>query len=183
LVCFGCRAVTILPGTMKSLVWGSSAAILLIGCSDATAPAPGTFRARLNGARVVALSGVSNAGPFFSVQYPDARLAIRMFATDGDTVRAIVIHCPGQDVPSPGTYAVSPSESDCGGSYSRVVSTQETGIIVLEQASASSGSVTINSSDGSQAAGTFSFQGTLVVGSDTDGTLTASGAFSAAVGP
>jgi hypothetical protein len=169
--------------SMKSLACRLLGASLLISCSDTTAPAAGTFRARLNGGRVADLSGESNAGPFFSVEYPSARFAMRMFDTRGDEVRAIVIHCPGEDPPAPGTYAVSESESDCAGSYSRVVATLETGTTVLEQATASSGGLTISTSAEGQAAGTFNFQGILVTGSDSGATLSVSGIFSAAVGP
>ncbi len=156
---------------------------LIIGCSDVTAPAPGMFRAQLSGARVAAMSGPSNAGPIFSEQFPDPQFAIRMFAPQGDTIRVIAIHCPGQEPPARGRYAVNVSESDCLGSYSRVVSTLEGGATVLEQASASSGTVTISSSSEGQTVGTFNFTGILVLGSDSAGSMAASGAFSAGVVP
>jgi hypothetical protein len=129
------------------------------------------------------MSGASNAGAIYTVDFPDARFAIRMFAEQGDTVGVITILCPGQEPPAPGTYAVTASESDCPGTYSRVLFPPEGGAVILEQASASSGSLTISTSSGDQTAGTFSFSGILVVGSDSVGTVTASGEFSAVVGP
>jgi hypothetical protein len=130
------------------------------------------------------MSGASNAGTIYTVDFPDGRFAIRMFAEQGDTVGVITILCPGQEPPAPGMYAVTASESDCPGTYTRAVFPPEGGAIILEQASASSGSVTIiSTSSGDQTAGTFSFSGILVVGSDSVGTVTASGEFSAVVGP
>jgi hypothetical protein len=160
-----------------------SGAILIVGCSEGTGPSPGVFRAQLSGARVAAMSGASNAGVIYTVDFPDARFAIRMFAQRGDTVRVITILCPGEEPPAPGTYAVTASVSDCPGTYSRVVFPVEGGTIILEQASASSGSVTISASSGDQTVGTFTFTGILVVGTDSVGTVAASGEFSAAVGP
>ena len=158
-------------------------AVIIAGCSEGTAPSPGTFQAQLSGARMAALSGASNAGTIYTVDFPDARFAIRMFAEPGDTVRVITILCPGQEPPAPGTYAVTALESDCPGTYTRAVFPPEGGTIILEQASASSGSVRIITSSGDQTAGTFTFSGILVVGSDSVGTVTASGEFSAVVGP
>jgi hypothetical protein len=129
------------------------------------------------------MSGVSNAGAIYTVEFPEARFAIRMFAEQGDTVRVITILCPGPEPPAPGTYAVTTSEPDCPGTYSRVVFPPEGGTIILEQASASSGSVTISTSSGDQTVGTFTFSGILVVGSDSVGTVAASGEFNAVVGP
>jgi hypothetical protein len=141
-------------------------ALLLFGCSDgseATAPAGGLFQARLSGARTAVLTGASNAGSVFTEDAPGPRFAIRMYAEQEDTVRAIVIDCPGQERPAPGTYPVSAATDHCRGSYARVVSTLGTGAIVLEQAAASSGSVTITASSDGQLGGTFSFTGMLVV--------------------
>ena len=158
-------------------------AVLLIGCSDVTAPAAGMFQAQLSGARVATMSGPSNAGTSFTADFPDTRFAIRMFATQGDTVRVITFLCPGEAPPAPGTYPVTQAASDCPGRYSRVVSTLAGGTVVLEQAAASFGSLTISPSGEGQTVGTFSITGLLVVGTDSVGTLDASGTFSATVGP
>lgn len=155
-------------------------AALTCGCSDATGPEPGTFRAQLSGARVAAMAGPSNAGLIYG-ELPGARFAIRMFAPQGDTVRVISIQCPGEDPPAPGTHAVSASEADCVGSYARIVTPPAGETIVLEQASASSGSVTISASTESLTTGSFNFDGILVLVSDSVGTVAAEGEFSAEV--
>jgi hypothetical protein len=63
------------------------------------------------------------------------------------------------------------------------VSSLENGTTVLERAEASSGQLTISESGGGQVAGTFGWSGTLLVGSDPGGTLSASGSFSADAAP
>jgi hypothetical protein len=157
-------------------------AVLTTGCSDAAAPSPGMFRARLSGALVATMSGPSNAGTIFT-EASGTQFAIRMFTPQGDTLRSLSIACPGEEPPATGTYAVNESGSDCVGGYGSLVSTLETGTIILEQLSASSGSVTISPSSEGQIEGIFSFAGTLVVGSDSVGSVAASGAFSADVLP
>lgn len=160
-------------------------AALVFGCSDATTPpADGSFRARLGGARVLALSGPSNARSFFAEEFPtEERFGISMFSPQGDTLRTIGIQCPGHEVPAPGTYTVDPSGSKCMGGYSRFVSTSQAGTTVLEQASASSGRVTFTAAGAGQVAGTFELSGVLVEGTDSVGTLGVSGAFSAELLP
>jgi hypothetical protein len=160
-----------------------SIAALVLGCSDATAPAGGTFRAQLSGARVLALSGSSIARAFSTEEFPDERFAISMFAAQGDTLLTIGIHCPGHEVPAPGTYTVDTSASGCMGGYSRIVSTSQAGTTVLEDASASSGRLTITAASAGQAVGMFALSGVLMAGADSVGTLSASGAFSAEVLP
>jgi hypothetical protein len=157
--------------------------LLLAGCSDAAAPGPGSFHARLSGVRMTTLSGESGASPFFGVEYPDARFAIRMFDQGGGEVRALVLHCPGETPPPAGAYAVSTAVADCAGSYSRVRTTVEGEISVLETMQASSGQLTVNAVDGGEVTGSFNFQGTLVVGSDSGGRLLATGAFSSTTFP
>jgi hypothetical protein len=49
----------------------------MLGCSDATGPAPGTFQARLHGALSLGLSGPSNAGLIYTELPPYTRFAIR----------------------------------------------------------------------------------------------------------
>jgi hypothetical protein len=103
-----------------------------------------------------------------------------MFAERGDTLRTIVILCPGAERPSPGTYPVSPAAEACTGSYVRAVLSMEGGFTVLENADASAGSVTIGpSSEGAN--GSFRFSGTLVIGADSVGPVTVSGYFRAVV--
>src|SRR5918996_2357169 len=130
-------------------------AVLLSGCSESAEPSPGMFRAQLEGARVATLSGPSNAGPTFTEEFPEPRFTIRMFASQGDTIRAIVIGCRGEQPPPSGTYAVDPSGSGCVGSYSRSIATPDVGAIVLEQTTASAGSVRITESGAGQTSGTF----------------------------
>jgi hypothetical protein len=158
-------------------------ASVMLGCSDATGPAPGTFRAGLSGALSLGLSGASNAGLIYTEEVPYAQFAIRMYAGQGDNILAIALVCPGEGSPAPGKYPVSSSQGDCVGSYSRIVSTLEDGTLVREHVSASSGSLTISRSTESETAGTFNFKGVLVLGSDSVGTVAASGSFSAVVHP
>ena len=93
----------------------------MLGCSDGTGPAPGTFQARLSGAVSLGLSGTSNAGLISTEELPNPQFAIRMYAGEGDTIRAIALTCPGQGPPAPGRYLVRSSETDCRGNYSRIV--------------------------------------------------------------
>jgi hypothetical protein len=155
-------------------------AALVLGCSDAaTSPADGSFRAQLGGARMLSLSGSSIARSFFVEEFPTERFGISMFSPQGDTLRTIGIHCPGHEVPAPGTYTVDASGSQCMGGYSRIASTSQAGTVVLAQARASSGRVTFTAAGAGQAVGTFELSGVLVEGTDSVGTLGVSGAFSA----
>jgi hypothetical protein len=127
---------------------------------------------------VAVLSGSSNASAFSTEESPDPRFVIRMFAPQGDTIRFLSIGCPGESAPEPGTYALGESESDCHGSYVRLLSTLD-GTITFEKLSASSGTVRISAAEQGQTAGTFNFSGTLVVGESPAGVMGASGSFSA----
>jgi hypothetical protein len=131
---------------------------------------------------VAGLAGDADGSAFFSVEYPDARFAIRMFDSDQEELRALVLHCPGETPPGPGSYDLSGSDADCAGTYSRV-RTDSLGGTILEQADAVSGRLTISGLDAGELTGSFNFQGTLVVGSDSGGTLFATGAFSATTEP
>ena len=102
-------------------------AVVMLGCSDGTGPAPGTFQARLSGAISFGLSGTSNAGLISTEELPNPQFAIRMYAGEGDTIRAIALTCPGQGPPAPGRYLVRSSETDCRGNYSRIVSSLRMG--------------------------------------------------------
>ena len=154
---------------------------LLIGCSDAAAPGAGTFRARLTGARLETLSGVSNADQIFAEPFPGPQFAIRMYALRGDTTVVLVLRCPGDGPPDAGEYQLDESDEHCIATYARVLSTAEGAAIVLESMAASSGTLTIGASDPGQTQGSFVFSGVLVSDADSMGTLHASGAFSADV--
>jgi hypothetical protein len=158
-------------------------AVVILGCSDGTGPAPGTFQAQLSGVLSLGLSGPSNAGVIYTEELPTAQFAIRMYAGQGDTVQAIALTCPGEGPPAPGRYLVSPSETDCRGNYSRFVSSLENGTIVLERVKASSGSLTISTSAEGETTGSFNFVGILILGSDSVGSVAASGSFNAEVYP
>ncbi|MGH7578551.1 MAG: hypothetical protein ACREM9_00140 [Gemmatimonadales bacterium] len=156
-------------------------AILLSGCSESAGPSPGTFSARLTGARMASVAGFSNASSVFAE--PGQQFTIRMFAPRGDTVRAIVIACPGDRPPGPGVHALDVSDAACTGRYSRVISSLEGGTRILEEAVASSGSVTIEVSEAEQTVGEFTFSGVLVVDTDSVGTLHVAGSFNSDVLP
>ena len=158
-------------------------ATLWSACSDGTGPSAGTFRAQLRGAHVAALSGTSNARAFATEESPDPRFTISMFAPQGDTIRLLSVGCPGEQPPEPGTYDIGESESDCHGSYVRLLSTLEDGTIIFERLSVSSGAVRISAVEQGQTAGTFDFSGTLVVGESPAGVMGASGSFSATTVP
>ena len=158
-------------------------ATFLFACSDGTGPPSGTFRAQLSGAHVATLSGPSNARAFATEESPDPRFAINMFAPQGDTIRSLSVDCPGQEPPAPGTYSVGESESDCHGSYGRLLSTLENGTIIFERLSASSGVVRISAVEQGLTTGTFRFSGTLIVGESPAGVMGASGSFSATTVP
>ena len=164
---------------MKPHGAGLLAWVVLSGCSDSVAPSPGMFRAQLTGARVATLSGPANAGPIFAEEFPELQFTIRMYAPRGDTIQAIVMRCRGDQPPASGDHALDSSGADCIGSYSRIVLTQEGGMILLESAAASSGSLTVRPSQEGQTAGTFTFTGILIVDSDSVGILKVSGEFSA----
>jgi hypothetical protein len=102
-----------------------------------------------------------------------------MDAPQGDTIRVLSIDCPGEEPPEPGRYSVGESEADCHGHYTRLLSTSESGTIIFERLSASSGVVGITTVEQGLTTGTFNFSGTLVVGESSGGVLGASGAFSA----
>lgn len=151
------------------------------GCSDSTGPTSGTFQAQLSTPSVVTISGSSNASAVFIEEFPGPRFTIRMLAPQGEITRAFVIHCPGQDPPAPGGYAISidGAELSCVANYSRVISNTEGGVTILEQVLASSGQVTISQSGSTHVAGSFRFTGSWVVGSESSGTASASGRFNA----
>ena len=160
-----------------------AAAVLSAGCGDSSGPTASSFAGRLTGARILTLSGTSNGGTIFTEDHPDAQFAMRMFDERGDTVFALVILCPGGQPPAPGPHAIAPGIEDCNAIYSRSVVAAPSlgGLVVLESAEASTGRVTIGDRSGDQVPGTFSFTGPLLAGTDSVGTISASGSFSAQV--
>jgi len=155
-------------------------ALLLLGCSDGsgpTLPEPGLFQARLSGARAGALSGSSQGSVIYLEEAPDGRFTIQMYAVRADTLRSLGIDCPGLTYPAPGTYAIGIGFEDCRGSYGRFAS----GTTEPERATATSGSVTVTPLSDGHLGGTFRFEGILVVGADSVGTLAAAGSFNAVV--
>jgi hypothetical protein len=155
--------------------------IALNGCSDSEGPSPGMFQAQLTGARVASLSGSSNAARSFTQEFPDLQFAIGMYAPRGDTVQTLGIRCEGDQPPVLGVHTFDASEEDCIAGYSRVLSPSQGGVIVLESAEATSGTLTIETSQPGQLAGTFSFRGTMLVDADSVGILQVFGSFSANV--
>jgi hypothetical protein len=146
-------------------------------------PPQARFQAQLSGALSLGLSGPSNAGVFSTEELPNTQFAIGMYAGQGDTLQAIALTCPRDGPPPPGRYLVRSSETDCRANYSRIVSSLQNGSIVLERVTASSGSLTISTSTETETSGTFNFNGILVLGSDSMGTVAASGSFNAVVHP
>ena len=151
---------------------------VLSGCSEPAAPAAGTFRAQLGGARLGTLSGVSNADHIFAEPFPGPQFAIRMYAVRGDTTVVLGLRCPGDQPPSAGKYQLDASGEHCVATYARILSMAEGGDAILESMS-TSGTLTIDPSDPGQTEGSFGFSGTLVSGADSVGSLHATGAFSA----
>jgi hypothetical protein len=139
------------------------------------------FRAQLTGARVAILSGSSNAAPSFTQEFPDLQFAIGMHALRGDTIQTLGIRCQGDQPPAPSVHTLDASGNDCIAGYSRVLSPSQGGAIVLESAAASSGTLTVETSQPGQLIGTFSFRGTMMVDADSVGILQVSGRFNAAV--
>lgn len=137
------------------------------------------FRAQLTGTRVANLSGSALAERNFGEDTPSGlHFVIRMHAPRGDTVHTIAIRCLGDDPPAAGVHTIDPAGEDCIAMYTRVHVTLEGGAVLLERADAAEGTVTIETSQGAPA-GFFTFQGTLLENTDSVGTLTASGRFSA----
>ena len=161
-------------------------AILLVGaalsgCSDSTGPADGRFRAQIRGERVDDLSGSASASREFIEAFPELRFAIQMQAPRGDTLRTLVIRCPGEQPPTPGDYTLSSTGEDCLATYARTLSPPTDGLSLLEIASSATGILTIGSADPGQVAGSFTFTAPLYVVADSVGTLEVGGTFSASL--
>ncbi len=153
-------------------------AIALTSCSDSSGPTPGSFRAQVSGAHTAVLSGVALAEIAFG-EHQDHSYTIRMHAESGDTVRTVAFHCRGEAAPAAGTYELSLSGEGCYARYNRVLVDEGGSAVILEQADATIGQLTVETSTGDQLPGTFSFSGPLVEGADEIGTVQVTGHFSA----
>jgi len=157
--------------------------LFVVGCSDATEPltgASGVFGAQLEGVRSAMLSGSAEAQKVFIET--GSEFVVRMLAESGNVGRFVVLQCPGDTAPTPGTYAVGPGR-DCLARYLLLRSTPDSGSSFTEFAEAEEGRVIVDVSNEEEIDGTFIFQGTLVQGSDTVGGLSARGSFRAKVFP
>jgi hypothetical protein len=155
----------------------SVTSVLLVGfvpgCSENNELDPGTFTARLSGARSETLSGPASAGVVFSTQGPS--YTINMF-DQGDESVFLTVRCPGEEAPATGNHPLGTAESDCAASYRRTVGDPFTPI---EQADAVSGSLVVRESDRGVIAGTLDFTGPLVAGETQQGDLNGSASFDA----
>jgi hypothetical protein len=151
--------------------------VLATGCSDGTEPAVppgGLFTARLIGARSLQLTGSAFAGTIFVET--GTEYVVRMVDTGGGEVRLVGIVCQGEAVPQVGTHALGPQE-ECSGRY-----TQSPGLATAEVAESATGSFTVTTKTDQELAGGFMFNGDLVVGTDSVGSLTVTGTFRAVPG-
>jgi len=152
-------------------------AVLLLGvvpgCSENNELDPGTFTARLSGARTEALSGSAVAGVVFSDQ--GVSYTINML-DQGDEFVFLTVLCPGEEAPAPGNHPLGTVESDCSASYRRTVNDPFT---TIEQADAVSGSLVVRDSERGVIAGSLDFTGPLVAGETQEGALTGSATFDA----
>jgi hypothetical protein len=152
-------------------------AVLLLGfvpgCSENNEFDPGTFTARLSGARTEALSGSAVAGVVFSEQ--GVSYTINML-DQGDEFVFLTVLCPGEEAPALGNHPLGTTESDCSASYRRTVNDPFT---TIEQADAVSGSLVVRESERGVIAGSLDFTGPLVAGETQEGDLNASATFDA----
>jgi hypothetical protein len=156
-------------------------ASFLVGCSEPNGLEAGTFEARLSGATSVTLTGESSAGVIYVEEQPDGLYIIRMVKPEGDVTRIITVSCPGTSVPDPGSHSLDPAEGGCTGRYSRF--TLEPTLETLEEMESAAGTVRLQQPSGGQTAGSFNFSGELVRGTDSLGTVQASGNFNAVTAP
>jgi hypothetical protein len=154
---------------------------LLAACSEPSEIDAGTFQAHLTGATSGTLSGSSAAGVVYTEDRPDGSFTIRMLAVEGGVRRVVVLTCPGLSAPGPGSHSLDPAEGGCTGRYSRF--TLDSTLQVLEEAESSGGTVRVQESSPDRTVGSFDFRGELVRGTDSLGTVQASGNFSAIASP
>ena len=147
-------------------------AVLLLGgvpaCSENNDLDPGTFTARLSGARTDALSGSAVAGVVFTEQGVSYTINL---LDQGDESVFLTVFCPGEEPPAPGTHPLGTTGSECSASYRRTVNDPFT---TIEQADAVSGSLVIRNSEHGVIAGSLDFTGPLVAGETQEGDLTSS---------
>ena len=143
------------------------------GCSENNELDPGTFTARLSGARTETLSGSAVAGVVFPTQ--GASYTINML-DQGDEFVFLTVLCPGEEAPAPGSHPLGTPESDCSASYRRTVNDPFT---TIEQADAVSGSLVVRESERGVIAGALDFTGPLVAGETQEGDLNGSATFDA----
>ena len=152
-------------------------AVLLLGfvpgCSENNELDPGTFTARLSGARTEALSGSAVAGVVFSEQ--GVSYTINML-DQGDELVFLTVLCPGEEAPAPGNHPLGTTDSDCSATYRRTVNDPFT---TIEQADAVSGSLLVRESERGVIAGSLDFTGPLVAGETQEGDLNGSATFDA----
>jgi hypothetical protein len=95
----------------------------------------------------------------------------------GDEMVFLIVFCPGEEAPSPGSHPLGSAESDCSASYARTVNDPFT---TIEEADGAAGSLVIRESERGIIAGRLDFTGQLVAAETEVGTLTASATFDAA---
>ena len=152
-------------------------AVLLVafvpGCSENSELDPGTFTARLSGARTETLSGSAVAGVVFSEQGVSYTISM---LDQGDEFVFLTVRCPGEEPAAAGNHPLGSTESDCSASYRRTVNDPFT---TIEQADAVSGSLVVRDSERGAIAGSLDFTGPLVTGETREGDLNASATFDA----
>ncbi len=153
------------------------AAVLLLGfvpgCSENNELDPGTFIARLSGARSEALSGSAVAGVVFYEQGVSYTISM---LDQGDEFVFLTVVCPGEEAPAPGNHPLGTTESSCSASYRRTVNDPFT---TIEQADAVTGSLVVRESAGGAIAGRLDFTGPLVAAETQEGDLIGSATFDA----
>ncbi len=156
---------------------GQLGTVLLLGlvpaCSENNELDPGTFMARLSGARTEALLGSAVAGVVFSDQGPSYTINM---ADPGDEFVFLTVLCPGEEVPALGNHPLGTTESDCSASYRRTINDPFT---IIEQTDAVSGLLVFRESESGVIAGSLDFSGPLIVGETQEGDLNASATFDA----
>jgi len=150
------------------------------GCSGTEPNDHGTFEARLTGVASLQFTGESQAGVVYTEVNPEGQFTISMFSNEGNVTRSITIGCLGLEAPSSGSHSLAPVVERCVGRYSRF--TLEP-LMIVEEAESSEGTLFVRRADETGTEGTFSFSGILVQGTDSLGSVQASGSFSAIPGP
>jgi hypothetical protein len=164
----------------RSLLMKRTVKLVLVlaaaGCSGTEPSDPGTFVAHLTGAASQQLTGESHAGVVYTEDNPEGQFTISMFHNEGNVTRSISITCVGLAAPSPGSHSLTPVVERCVGRYTRFTLNPFTTIEAMES---SEGTLLVRRSDETGVEGTFSFSGILVQGTDSLGSVEASGSFNA----